>query len=68
VPAYFAYYRVSAQKQSSFELGPEAQRVAVVNFLKVDTPVGEHVEVESGKKNQRPGLQAECCSLPSSTG
>jgi DNA invertase Pin-like site-specific DNA recombinase len=28
----------------------------VVNFLKGDAPVGEYVEVESGKKNQQPQL------------
>ncbi|RZL01214.1 MAG: recombinase family protein, partial [Hymenobacter sp.] len=56
VPAYFAYYRVSTQKQGSSGLGLEAQRAAVVNFLKGETPVGEYVEVESGKKNQRPQL------------
>jgi DNA invertase Pin-like site-specific DNA recombinase len=58
VPAYFAYYRVSTQKQGSSGLGLEAQRATVVNFLKGATPVGEYVEVESGKKNQRPQLLA----------
>jgi DNA invertase Pin-like site-specific DNA recombinase len=56
VPAYFAYYRVSTQKQGNSGLGLEAQRAAVVTFLKGETPVGEYVEVESGKKNQRPQL------------
>lgn len=58
MPAYFAYYRVSTQKQGSSGLGLEAQQAAVVNFLKGATPVGEYVEVKSGKKNQRPQLLA----------
>jgi DNA invertase Pin-like site-specific DNA recombinase len=70
VPTYFAYYRVSTQKQGNSGLGLEAQRAAVTNFLQGATPVGEYVEVESGKKNQRPQLLAaiaaarqavECC-------
>jgi DNA invertase Pin-like site-specific DNA recombinase len=58
VPTYFAYYRVSTQKQGNSGLGLEAQQVAVVNFLKGDRPVGEYMEIESGKKNQRPQLLA----------
>lgn len=58
MPAYFACYRVSTQKQGNSGLGLEAQQAAVVNFLKGDTPVGEYVEVESRKKNQRPQLLA----------
>jgi DNA invertase Pin-like site-specific DNA recombinase len=58
VPAYFAYYRVSTQKQGNSGLGLEAQRAAVSSFLQGAAPVGEYVEVESGKKNQRPQLLA----------
>lgn len=58
MPAYFAYYRVSTQKQGNSGLGLEAQRAAVSNFLQGAAPVGEYVEVESGKKNQRPQLLA----------
>jgi DNA invertase Pin-like site-specific DNA recombinase len=58
VPAYFAYYRVSTQKQGNSGLGLDAQRAAVVSFLQGAAPVGEYVEVESGKKNQRPQLLA----------
>ena len=56
--AYFAYYRVSTQKQGASGLRLEAQQAAVVSFLKGERPRGEHIEVESGKKNQRPQLLA----------
>ena len=56
MPAYFAYYRVSTQKQGNSGLGLAAQRAAVNSFLQGTAPVGEYVEVESGKKNQRPQL------------
>lgn len=56
--AYFAYYRVSTQKQGASGLGLEAQQAAVISFLKGDRPQGEYVEIESGKKNQRPQLLA----------
>ena len=56
MPAYFAYYRVSTQKQGVSGLGLEAQQAAVVSFLQGQQPQGEYVEIESGKKNQRPQL------------
>jgi DNA invertase Pin-like site-specific DNA recombinase len=58
MPAYFAYYRVSTKQQGASGLGLEAQQAAVVSFLKGGQPQGEYVEVESGKKNQRPQLLA----------
>ena len=58
MPAYFAYYRVSTKQQGASGLGLEAQQAAVVSFLKGDQLQGEYVEVESGKKNQRPQLLA----------
>jgi hypothetical protein len=54
VPAYLAYYRVCTQKQGNSGLGLDAKRAAIVNFLKGAAPMGEYVEVVSGKKNQRP--------------
>lgn len=55
---YVAYYRVSTAKQGISGLGLEAQRMAVAVFLKDATLLSEFVEVESGKKNQRPQLEA----------
>jgi DNA invertase Pin-like site-specific DNA recombinase len=58
VPDYFAYYRVSTKQQGASGLGLEAQQAAVVSFLKGGQPQGEYLEIESGKKNQRPQLLA----------
>lgn len=56
---YTPYYRVSTQKQGSSGLGLDAQRAAVRQFVPDDAQLGtEFVEIESGKKNQRPQLLA----------
>jgi len=55
---YVAYYRVSTAKQGASGLGLEAQQYAVTGFLKEGKVAGEYVEVESGKKNNRPQLLA----------
>jgi DNA invertase Pin-like site-specific DNA recombinase len=56
---YTPYYRVSTQKQGSSGLGLEAQRAAVLAFVPDATHLEvEFVEIESGKKNQRPQLLA----------
>jgi len=55
---YVAYYRVSTAKQGASGLGLEAQQYAVAAFLKGGVIAGEYVEVESGKKNNRPQLLA----------
>jgi len=55
---YVAYYRVSTVKQGASGLGLEAQSAAVATFLKGAPLLAEFVEVESGKKNQRPQLTA----------
>lgn len=62
---YVTYFRVSSRKQGKSGLGLEAQQVSVEAFLRTGdwkTKVGEFVEVESGKRNDRPKL-AEALAL-----
>ena len=55
---FVAYYRVSTAKQGASGLGLEAQQDSVRNYLKGTAKlVGEFIEVESGKKSDRPALQ-----------
>jgi DNA invertase Pin-like site-specific DNA recombinase len=55
---YTPYYRVSTQKQGTSGLGLDAQRAAVQSFAGSAQLLTEYVEIESGKKNQRPQLLA----------
>lgn len=57
---YIAYYRVSTQQQGSSGLGLEAQREAVTGYLNGGAweLLDEFVEVESGKRAERPQLRA----------
>jgi DNA invertase Pin-like site-specific DNA recombinase len=56
---YVCYYRVSTRQQGQSGLGMEAQQAAVRTFVSDPSRiVAEYVEVESGKRNQRPHLQA----------
>ena len=55
---FVAYFRVSTDKQGKSGLGLDAQRKAVEDYLNGGTwsLIGEFIEVESGKRNQRPEL------------
>ena len=55
---YISYLRVSTRQQGASGLGIEAQRAAVAAFLGNNTLVQEFVEIESGKVNDRPKLEA----------
>src|SRR5271169_5184749 len=57
---YVTYIRVSTQQQGRSGLGLDAQRKAVSDYLAAHAGhvVGEFREVESGKVNDRPQLQA----------
>lgn len=57
---FVSYLRVSTDKQGRSGLGLEAQRDAVARYLNGGpwALVAEYVEVESGKRNSRPQLQA----------
>ena len=52
------YYRVSTAKQGRSGLGLGAQRTAIATFChsRDCQPLGEYVEVESGKRDDRPEL------------
>jgi len=51
-----AYYRVSTDRQGKSGLGLEAQQASVRGHLGSVQPIAEFVEVESGKRNDRPQL------------
>lgn len=53
---HVAYYRVSTQAQGRSGLGLEAQRAAVLQYLRGALPLAEYTEIESGKVNSRPEL------------
>ncbi|WP_289011605.1 recombinase family protein [uncultured Sphingobacterium sp.] len=55
-----AYFRVSTDRQGKSDLGLEAQHQAVHLFAQREgyQVTAEFVEIESGKKNQRPELMA----------
>ena len=54
---YVAYLRVSTQKQGFSGLGLESQREIIQNYLYDITPISEFIEVESGRKSNRPKLK-----------
>ena len=53
---FVAYLRVSTQRQGLSGLGLEAQRGIIRNYLHGE-PIAEFVEIESGRKSDRPRLQ-----------
>lgn len=57
---FIAYLRVSTDKQGEQGHGIHAQRQAIENYIRghLGELLEEFVEVESGKKNDRPALQA----------
>lgn len=59
-PKFVAYFRVSTERQGRSGLGLEAQRKAVDRYLAGHTGalVASFTEVESGKVNERPQLEA----------
>ena len=57
---FVAYERVSTARQGKSGLGLEAQRMAIEDFIanRDATLVGRFTEIESGRKNDRPELDA----------
>jgi DNA invertase Pin-like site-specific DNA recombinase len=55
---FVAYYRVSTDRQGRSGLGLDAQREAVQRYLAATGGqlIGEHTEIETGKRNDRPEL------------
>jgi DNA invertase Pin-like site-specific DNA recombinase len=54
---FVAYYRVSTDRQGRSGFGLEAQQAAVRGYLGAVAPIAELIEIESGKRNDRPQLQ-----------
>ena len=56
---FVAYFRVSTDRQGRSGLGLEAQREAIENYLNGGrwSLVAEFMEIESGKRNDRPQLE-----------
>lgn len=54
----FIYVRVSTAKQGRSGLGLEAQREIVRRFLGDEAPLREFIEIESGRRADRPQLRA----------
>ena len=66
---YVAYLRVSTQRQGPSGLGLQAQQEIIQNYLNGDSPIAEFVEVESGRKSDRPKLHEalELCKKKKAT-
>ncbi len=67
---FVAYYRVSTEGQGKSGLGLEAQKQAVQDYVPdLNNIISQFVEIESGKKNDRPELNAalECAKQEGAT-
>jgi DNA invertase Pin-like site-specific DNA recombinase len=66
---YVAYLRVSTQRQGTSGLGLQAQLEIIQKYLNGKTPIAEFVEVESGRKSDRPKLHEalELCKKKKAT-
>lgn len=66
---YVAYLRVSTQRQGSSGLGLQAQQEIISKYLNGNSPIAEFVEVESGRKSDRPQLHEalELCKKEKAT-
>ena len=67
---FVAYYRVSTEGQGKSGLGLEAQKQAVQDYVSNhDNIISQFIEIESGKKNDRPELNAalECAKQNGAT-
>lgn len=66
---YVAYLRVSTQRQGTSGLGLQAQQDIIRKYLNGKSPIAEFVEVESGRKSERPKLHEalELCKKKKAT-
>ena len=53
---FISYFRVSTARQGRSGLGIDAQKHAVETYLNGREPLAEFVEIESGRKSDRPML------------
>lgn len=66
---YVAYLRVSTQRQGTSGLGLQAQQEIIRKYLNGNSPIAEFIEVESGRKSDRPKLHEalELCKKKKAT-
>jgi DNA invertase Pin-like site-specific DNA recombinase len=67
--SYVSYLRVSTQRQGTSGLGLQAQQEIIQKYLNGCLPVAEFIEVESGRKTDRPKLHEalELCKKKKAT-
>lgn len=66
---YVAYLRVSTQRQGTSGLGLQAQQDIIRKYINGNSPISEFIEVESGRKSDRPKLHEalELCKKKKAT-